>query len=220
MNHQDLIKEYDSYGFTPNEISETLNIPVDLVKAALIASLPSTTDYPANSIRYKKQFYEKTQATDRTRPLYEILYKYAPKDLNRMIKVWGLVLTARYIGHTRNDLMALKMHFGYRNIIPGNALKKICYFSDELRKAVDERDHRKCARCGRDCTKENIRYHKISHPGEMTVDNCVTLCLGCRYTKVLRAYDVDYRLFQGMDHKEFIDWINTYIPYYKNKVKK
>lgn len=213
MNRQDLIKEYSSYGFTAEQISKELDIPLYLVKSALMVYPKSTTEIKAKSLRYESHIYDKRQATDRDRPLYELLYRVKPRKLNKMIKKMGTIITAKMLGCKRNDIIALKYHFGYYERIPGDALEKICYFSTDLRRKVDERDHRTCVRCHHPIAGDKIRYHKISHPGPMTVDNCATLCLNCRATKVLKEYDRDIHQFDGMGLEEFKEWIEERVPY-------
>ena len=219
MNRQNLIKEYDSYGFTAEQITEELNIPLILVKSALMVYPKPTTEIKAKSLRYQSHIYDKRQATDRDRPMYELLYRTKPRRLNRMIKKTGAIITAKMLKCKRNDIVALKYHFGYHERIPGDALNKICYFSTKLRREVDERDHRTCVRCGRAISDDKIRYHKISHPGSMTVDNCATLCLNCRSTKILKEYDKDIKQFDGMGFEGFIEWIEEKVPYKKTKVQ-
>lgn len=213
MNRQNLIKEYDSYGFTAEQISEELNISLDLVKSALMVYPKPTTEIKAKSLRYKTHIYDKRQATDRDRPMYELLYRVKPRKLNKIIKKMGSVKAAQMLGCKRNDIIALKYHFGYHEHIPGDALERICYFSTDLRRKIDERDDRTCVRCKRQVSNDKIRYHKISHPGPMTVDNCATLCLNCRATKILKEYDKDIHQFDGMGFEEFVEWVEENVGY-------
>lgn len=172
-----------------------------------------TTEIKAKSLRYQSHVYDKRQATDRDRPMYELLYANKPRRLNKMIKKMGTIITAKILNCTRNDIIALKYHFGYHERIPGNALEKICYFSTDLRRKIDKRDNRTCVRCHRKINDDKIRYHKISHPGPMTVDNCATLCLNCRSTKILKEYDRDIHQFEDMRFGEFLKWIEEKVPY-------
>ena len=219
MNRQILIKEYADYSFTPEQISQELDIPLELVKSALFVYPKTTTEIKAKSLRYKSHIYDKRQATDRDRPMYELLYRNKPRRLNKMIKKMGTIVTAQILGCTRNDIVALKYHFGYYERIPGDALNKICYFSNTLRRKVDERDYRTCVRCKRPVNYDKIRYHKISHPGPMTVDNCATLCLNCRSTKILKEYDKDIHQFDGIGFEGFVGWIEEKVSYKKSKVQ-
>lgn len=213
INRQNLIKEYSNYGFTAEQISEELDIPLYLVESALMVYPKTTTEIKAKSLRYKSHIYDKTQATDRDRSMYELLYRVKPRKLNKIIKKMGTIKAAQILGCTRNDIIALKYHFGYHERIPGNALERICYFSTDLRRKVDERDNRTCVRCHRKIDDDKIRYHKISHPGPMTVDNCATLCLNCRATKILKEYDKDIHQFDGMRFEEFKEWVEEKMPY-------
>lgn len=215
MNRQDLIKQYENYGFTAKQISDELDIPLYLVNSALMVYPKPTTEIKAKSLRYKSHIYDKRQATDRDRPMYELLYRVKPRKLNKMIKKLGSIMTAQMLGCKRNDIIALKYHFGYHEHIPGDALERICYFSADLRKQVDERDHRTCVRCHHHIEDDKIRYHKISHPGPMTVDNCATLCLNCRSAKILKEYDQNIHQFEGMRFEEFLEWIKGKVPYKK-----
>lgn len=209
MNRQDLIKDYVDYGFSAKDIAEELGIDEVLVKSALIEQKPLRTETPASSIKaiYKDTTY-KTHATDKTMPMYELLYEYGPKELNRMIKNWGLKPTAEYLKVKWSILYSLKVHFGYHEPLPMDALHRITYFSDEIRKSVDERDNRECIRCERHIEKKNIRYHKISHPGPMCIDNCATLCQYCRHRTLKHIYD-NYRTFYRMRYNDFRAWIHN-----------
>ena len=219
MNRQDLIKEYKEYGFSEAEISAELGIPLFLIKSALVKDKPSRTDIKAKSLRYKNVAYDKMQANDRTLALYELLYEYHPLELNKLLKNMGANFTAKYTGYTVNDIIALKMHFGYKGSIPKDALHKICYFSEKIRREVDKRDNRQCIRCNKDLTVKSIRYHKISHPDEMVADNCATLCLYCRSHRILKHYDHDRERFMGMRYEEFKTWIADNDPFHhRNRV--
>ena len=211
MNKQDLVREYEDYGYSVEEIAKELNMPINLVKSAVERNKMSTTSYQAKSnyVPYTHGYTFKMCATDRERPMYEVLYEHGASDLNTMIKTWGLRLTAMYTGVKKNDLIALKYHYGYHNPIPGDALAKATYFSNEVRKQVDERDNRQCVRCGYDLGVKDIRYHKISHPALCTADNCITLCLYCRKTRILPNYEI----FNGMNYTTMKEWIHTHDPF-------
>lgn len=219
MNRQDLIKQYADYGLTAEEISKELDLPIFLIKSALIKPTKKITERKVKQLRCSVPKYDKEKATDVTRPMYEILYKYGPRKINKFINKVGYELTSEVFGCKKGDLIALKLHFGYYNPIPGNALDTITYFSDKLRRKVDKRDNRHCIRCGRPINDKNIRYHKISQPGPMETDNCATLCLYCRSFRILKHYDADPERFRGMRFKEFREWIYKNDPFHhRNRV--
>jgi len=79
--------------------------------------------------------------------MYELLYKYGPYRINYAYKVYGLIKAANRLGTTASTLYVLKDHFGYDRLLPRNALDRIPYFPEEIRKKIDERDHGMCIRC-------------------------------------------------------------------------
>ncbi|MBC8551465.1 MAG: hypothetical protein H8D23_17610 [Candidatus Brocadiales bacterium] len=213
MNKQDLVKEYKDYGYSAQEIAQELNMPISLVNSALEGYKLPTTSYKAKET-YKTYANDKTfrtRANDKTLPMYEVLYEYGPKDINRMVSTWGLTMTAKFTGYTKNNLIALKYHYGYHNHIPMDALDKTTYFSEAIRREVDARDDRHCIRCTHPLGIKDIRYHKITHPAPMSVNVCATLCKYCRSTKILPNYEV----FDGMRYEEFKEWVLTNDPYVK-----
>jgi len=221
-NRQNIIKSYLDYGFTAEEIAEELDMDLALVRSALQPQKMLRTQKSSRSTRkvYTKRVW-RTHSRDKTIQLYEILYKFGVKEINRNVRQFGLKPGARYMHIRWEDLYTLKIHFGYHNPLPGDALDKITYFSEKLRRAVDERDHRTCIRCNRKLTKESIRYHKITHPGPMNIDNCATLCKRCRICRIIRYYKVAPDIFHGMTFNQFKQWIDTndYL-YAKNVVER
>lgn len=219
MNRQDLIKQYHEYGLKPEEISEELGIPSFLVKSALVKPKRPITEKKAKTLRYSRPRYDKERATDRTWNLYEILYKHGPRRINKVLAKTGFDLAAEILECEKKDLIALKLHFGYHKPLPGDAMQKITYFSEKLRRKVDNRDNRTCIRCGKKIDKKNIRYHKIYHPGPMKVDNCATLCLYCRSFRILKHYDAYPDMFDDMSFKEFKEWIHKNDPFHhRNRI--
>lgn len=87
--------------------------------------------------------------------------------------------------------------------MPANAIDRLFYFSNDLRRQVDERDGRRCIVNQSDLTQKRIRYHKISIPGPMTVDNCATICYRHRGEKVLKILENKPETFRGMNYKQF-----------------
>jgi hypothetical protein len=156
-------------------------------------------------------------ATDVDRPHFEVLYKYGPQELNRMIRHWGLKYTAIYVGLSLSQLCGLKEHFGRHRQFPSDSIEKLAYFSKELRKKVDERDNKKCQRCGRKTDRKNRRYHKIYHPGPMTIDNCITLCYICRKYRILKHGGINGQKFKGMTYDELKKWIQENDPPMRRK---
>jgi hypothetical protein len=217
---QEQIKEYKDYGFSPEEIAKELKLDLFFVKSALDPQKKPSSWLKAKSLRYGSCNYDRKQANDKEMPLYEILYKYSSYEINKLISKLGFTLTSKYMGVKRNDLIALKVHFGFHNPIPRDALEHIAYFSNDLRKKVDERDERRCVRCGKKLNKKNIRYHKISHPGPMEVDNCITLCFYCRSWRILKHYDTNKERFENMRFEEFKKWIFNNDPAIKHNKQK
>jgi len=216
MNRQILIKEYADYGFTVEEICKELNLWPELVKSALEPSPPVRTEIPAKSIS-RRYFPQYAHATDKSIEFYELLYKYGPRKLNRWLKVYGQTDCAEYINCDPSVLFSLKIHFGYHRSIPGNALELCTYFPEEVRRQVDERDHRICVRCHRHVSNRDIRYHKISHPGPVEPDNCATLCRKCRSTQINRRVIVNRKDFKTMRFDEFCKWIEGVTPFRARK---
>lgn len=215
MNRQEKIKEYKEYGFSEPDIAKEMNIDISLVRSALVnnqakvrtevKSYTSTHGYSDVRKNHKLKMY----ATDVDRPVYELLYKYGSNYLNKIIKNYGLKPAAHFIDVIPSNLITLKTYFGYNNVIPRDALERITYFSTSLRREVDERDHRECIRCERPVSDKEIRYHKISHPGPMEVNNCATLCHWCRGTKILRCIAKDPDIFNDLGFADFKVWIDT-----------
>jgi len=208
MNRQDRIKEYYDYNFTTEEIAEELGIEVWFVEEALKPSPIPRTEQPARSrLRiYNGKKGGRSHPRDRTIPSYELLYKYGPNRLNTYMKKYGLVPAGRVLNIPWQRLYTLKVYFGYHNKLPGDAISRITYFSEEIRRQVDERDKRVCIRCGVATTTEAIRYHKINHPGSMEVDNCATLCDKCRI-RAYKYYAVKQSIFKGYGVEDFRVWV-------------
>ncbi len=206
MNRQDLIKEYADYGFTESEIAEELNIDPILVNSALMQYPPLRTETPAKSIsaRYHPQY---AHATDKTIEFYELLCEYGPRKINRYWKVYGLSAAAKVLDCDPQTLFALKIHYGYHRPLPGNALELALYFPEEVRKQVDERDQRVCVRCNKAASDDDIRYHKISHPGPVNMDNCATLCKRCRSKHVNPFVVKNRKMFKDMRFLGFLEWV-------------
>jgi len=203
-----MIREYEDYGYSVEDIAKELNIPLNLVKSALERNKQGNTAYQAKS-NYKDYANDntfKTRATDKTMPMYEMLHEHGPAAINRLITKYGLTYAAKWMRYTKGQLISLKYHYGYHNPIPGDALAKVTYFSEAVRREVDERDSRQCVRCSYDLGVKDIRYHKVSHPALCTADNCITLCLYCRSTRVLPNYEV----FNGMNYTTMSTWIHKH----------
>lgn len=197
MNNQIKIKQYDDYGFTPEEISKELDLNLWFIELALEPSkLPRT--YKANLRGYKA----KAHPTNHNIAIYELLFKHGPKKINRFWKKYGIQEAAKQLNTTLGILYALKQHFGYHQRIPKNALDIIKYWPEQLRREVDKRDDRKCVRCiagkSRNLRKyvlkeHEIRYFKIDVHGKLDIPNCATLCRWCYsnwalITRGLRAF--------------------------------
>jgi len=208
LNRQDRIKEYHEYDFTTEEIVEELNLEVWFVEEALKPSSVPRTEQPARSrLRiYKGKGGGRSHPRDRTIPSYELLYKYGPNRLNTYLKKYGLVPAGRVLGIPWQWLYTLKVYFGYHNKLPRDALDRITYFSEEIRRQVDDRDKRVCIRCGSATTTDSIRYHKINHPAPMTADNCATLCDKCRI-RAYKYYAGKQSIFKGYGVEGFREWV-------------
>jgi len=191
MNKQDLVKEYYDYGMAVQDIAKELNMPLGLVNSALETPKLKQTEKPAQGLnQYIVSRDYKIHAVDREMPMYELLYEYGPIELNRMLNKLGIKYTCMCLGVHKHVIIALKYHFGYHEDLPKEALNRISYFSTKLRREVDKRDDRCCIRCGRHMPDiKKIRYHKISHPGPMTVDNCATLCVYCRSERIIKQIE-------------------------------
>lgn len=210
LNRQDRIKEYYDYDFTTEEIAEELNLEVWFVEEALKPSPIPRTEQPARSrLRiYNGKKGGRSHPRDRTILSYELLYKYGPNRLNTYLRKYGLHPAARVMGIPWQWLYTLKVYFGYHNKLPVDALDRITYFSEEIRRQVDERDKRTCIRCSVATTSDTIRYHKINHPGAMAANNCATLCSKCR-SRALNYYHGKQSIFKGIDFKGFCNWISN-----------
>jgi hypothetical protein len=214
VNKQQKIKEYFDYGFTPEQIAKEMDLPIFLVNTALKGWKKPIIAHPAKSITHKKHFYDWRQGMDREMPMYEMLYEYGALKINKYVRVYGIINAAELMRYDRKYIWALKKHFGYYNSIPKNALEKINYFSTAIKREVDARDGRKCVRCGKDCSYEQIRYHKISHPGPMNANNCATVCKICRTWRIRKHYDLNPEIFKDMDYAGFVEWIRQNDPPY------
>jgi len=208
MNRQDRIKEYYDYNFTTEEIAEELGVEVWFVEEALKSSPIPRTEQPARSrLRiYNGKKGGRSHPRDRTIPSYELLYKYGPNRLNTYLKKYGLHPAGRVLGIPWQWLYTLKVYFGYHNKLPHDALDRITYFSEDLRRQVDDRDNRVCIRCGVATTPDTIRYHKINHPAPMTANNCTTLCNKCRI-RAYKYYAGKQSIFKGYGIEEFREWV-------------
>ena len=211
MNRQDLIKEYADYGLTEAEIAEELNIDPLLVNSALMVYPPLRTETPAKSIS-KRYYPQHAHATDKTIELYELLHEHGSRKINRYWKVYGLSAAAQVLDCDSQTLFALKMHYGYHRPLPGNALELALYFPEEVRRQVDERDQRICVRCHKKVPDVDIRYHKISHPGPVDLENCATLCKRCRSRHVNPYVVKNRKLFKDMRFEGFLKWIRDVTP--------
>lgn len=217
-NKQEIIREYDDYGYNHAQIAEMMNVDAVFVKSALMRNTKLSTYSPAVSrLRAYGTKGWKMHATDRNMELYEILYAYGPKDINRRVMKYGLRAAADWYRVSQSAMIGLKMHFGFHRPLPMDALSRISYFSIDLRKQIDERDNRTCQRCLRLQSKRSIRYHKIAHPGEMTVDNCITLCEHCRNNRIIKHCKADYTRFLIMGFDEFKAWIHEHDPFTHRK---
>jgi len=208
LNRQDRIREYREYDFTTEEIADELNVEVWFVEEALKPSTIPRTEQPAKSrLRiYNGKGGGRSHPRDVTIHSYELLYKYGPNRLNTYMKKYGLLPAGRVLNIPWQWLYSLKIHFGYHNKLPQDALDRITYFSEKLRREVDERDNHICIRCGTATTADTIRYHKISHPAPMTADNCATLCDKCRI-RSYKYYADKQSIFKGYGVVDFSDWI-------------
>ena len=213
-NRQELIIECADYGLSTKEISDHLNIEEWLVRSALVKSPTPRTEIPAKST--SKTYYPQfAHSTEKTIEFYEVLYEHGSQKLNGLIKKLGPKLAAEFIGARCNTMHALKIHFGYDDPIPGNALELCLYFPEKVRREVDVRDDHTCARCDRVTDVARIRYHKIYHPGPVSVDNCATLCKYCRSTRINKYLKHNPKMFDGLTHEEFVDWIKDNAPFVK-----
>lgn len=212
-NRQDMIKEYKDYGYSNTKIAEVLDIDIIMVNSALMEYNRPITERETQSLKrlYKGSDW-KSHARDKHMGSYEVLYKYGAQHLNKIIKRYGLRPAADWLHIRQNDLISLKIHFGYYNNIPGDAIERITYFSHDIRKEVDERDKRACIRCRKALDAESIRYHKITHPGAMTMANCATLCDYCREGRVIKHIKAHNRVFYGMTFENFRTWIHDNDP--------
>jgi len=199
----------DKAGFTSQvEIGEELNLEVWFVEEALKPSTIPRTEQPARSrLRiYNGKKGGRSHHRDRTIQSYELLYKYGPNRLNTYMKKYGLVPAGRVMGIPWQWLYTLKVYFGYHNKLPQDALDRITYFSEGLRRQVDGRDKRVCIRCGVTTTTDTIRYHKINHPGLMKADNCATLCDKCRI-RAYKYYAAKQSIFKGYGVEDYRVWV-------------
>jgi len=204
MNRQILIKEYADYGFTVPEICEELDLEEWFVISALDEDPLCRTEVPAKSIS-KIYYPQYAHATDKTIDLYELLYRHGTRKINRYYNVYKLKAAAHVLKCDPRTLFALKIHFRYERSLPGNAMDLCLYFPEEIRRQVDERDKRTCVRCHRRVTDNDLRYHKISHPGPVdAVDNCATLCKRCRSRHVNRKVIDNRKLFKDMRFDGFV----------------
>ena len=208
MNRQDRIKEYYDYGFKTEEIAEELAVEEWFVEEALKPSPIPRTEQPAKSrLRiYNGKKGGRSHPRDVTIPSFEFLYKHGPNRINTYLKKYGLVPAGRVLGIPWQWLYTLKIHFGYHNKLPQDALDRITYFSENLRQQVNDRDKRACIRCGTATTLDTIRYHKINHPASMTADNCVTLCEKCRI-RAYKYYAAKQSIFKGFGVEDFQRWV-------------
>ena len=206
MNRQDLIKEYADYGFTVPEICAELNLEAWFVNSALHEDPPMRTESPAKSIS-TIYYPQHAHATDKTIELYELLHEHGSRKINRYWKVYGLNAASQVLDCDPQTLLALKMHYGYHRPLPGNAIELALYFPEEVRRQVDKRDDRTCVRCGKQPSDADIRYHKISHPGPVDLDNCATLCKRCRSRHVNPLVVNNRKLFKDMRFDGFLKWI-------------
>jgi hypothetical protein len=213
-NRQDLIKECRDYGFSTKEISEYLDIEEWFVKSALVKSPTPRTEIPAKSTS-KTYYPQYAHSTEKTILFYEVLYEHGPQEINRLIKNMGPKSAAKFLRIKWNTLHTLKIHFGYEDPIPSNALELCLYFPEDVRREIDVRDGHKCARCDRIIDVKNRRYHKIYHPGPITAENGVTLCQYCRTTRINKFLKYNPKMFDGLSHREFVDWIKCNAPFIK-----
>lgn len=212
-NRQEMIIEYKDYGYSDTKIAKELDIDIMMVKSALMEYGPPITEFQAKSLKeiYKGSSWV-SHARDKHMGSYEMLYKYGAKDLNKYMKRYGIRPTAEFLREDPNHLISLKIHFGYYNNIPGDAIQRITYFSHDIRKEVDKRDSRECIRCSKSLNTDTIRYHKITHPGSMNMDNCATLCDYCRQFRIIKHIKAHNRVFYGMSFDKFSAWIQTNDP--------
>ncbi len=211
MNRQDLIKEYADYGLTVPEICDELNLEAWFVNSALEEYPLLRTETPAKSIS-KRYYPQYAHATDKTIEFYELIHKHGSRKINRYWRVYGLSAAAQVLDCDPQTLFALKMHYGYHRPLPGIAMELALYFPKEVRTQVDVRDHRTCVRCHKKVSDVDIRYHKISHPGPVDVDNCATLCKRCRSRHVNPNVVKNRKLFKDMRFEGFLKWIRNVTP--------
>ena len=187
-NRQEIINNYKEYGYTDEEISSELEIPVALVKEATTKKrrfvAEKFSNYGANSV---------------IRPYFELLFEHGPKKINEVFKEHGFSKEAEIlgVGHDTDILLKLKIHYGYLKPIPHYALITTQYVPEAMRVDIDARDGKRCQICGKPTTEKNIRYHKIRRNGRVTLDNVITLCSLCRSYRRSRGYP------QRLDYTEF-----------------
>lgn len=214
---QDLIREYYEYGYTIDQIVEELNMAETYVKMALFQRKYNNYMYipgqRARALYTKKNHY--VICTVRRVAMYEFLYKFGIKEINRRIAMFGIRPAAHYLRVPINEIVALRKHFGYNNDrIPPDSMEYLTYFSENLREGphgIDERDERICQKCGKDMNNrvKEIRYHKISHPGPMIVDNAITICHWCRRKYAMPITTDEPRMLMGMRFQEFKELISN-----------
>jgi hypothetical protein len=178
-NRQEIINNYKEYGYTDEEISSELEIPVALVKEA-------TT----KKRRFVAERFSNYGANSVIRPYFELLFEHGPKKINEVFKEHGFVKAAKIlgVGHDTDILLKLKIHYNYLKPIPHDALITTQYVPEALRVDIDARDGKICQICGKPTTENSIRYHKIRRYGRVTVDNVITLCNQCRSYRRSRGY--------------------------------
>jgi hypothetical protein len=212
MNRQVLIKEYADYGFTVPEICDELNLEEWFVNSAMYEDPPCRTEIPAKSIS-KIYYPQYAHATDKTIAFYELIHEHGSRKINRYWRVYGLSAAAQVLECDPRTLFSLKIHFGYERPLPGDALDLCLYFPEEVRRQVDDRDQRTCVRCHKKASDADIRYHKISHPGPVSKDNCATLCKRCRSRHVNPFVVRNRKMFKEMRFDEFVTCVKVNAPF-------
>ncbi len=204
MNKQDQIQDMIDYGYSEAEAAEQLSVQKELVTLA-------TTENPTFMATTGRVFDENRVLaySDKRMDMYELLHEYGPKRINSVVKIDGLRGAARYFDVDVSVLFRLKVHFGYHNHIPRNALNKITYFNDEQRDEIKQRDKELCVRCSHEAT----RFFKIDLKGLVEIGNCAMLCTYCREKRMSKHIKNNKNVFKDMRHTEFITWIKENDPY-------
>ena len=219
MFNQDRIIKYYEYGFTPDEIAEEFDLPVEFVKLA-IDNHKKSTEIPFITRQFDRWKYSR-YGTTRVIKSLELLWEVGPRKFDKLVRQLGINAAAKELGVSRNLVFAAKSYFGYYEKIPEDAWNFISYVPLEIREKVDARDKRHCIRCKRKIVNDKeLRYHKIYWKGPMEPDNVATVCRLCRREKIFPVVLDNPEMFKNMRYKEFERWINRIVPPLKKNYQK